>query len=66
MKLSRKTVYDKLAPKVNNIDNNRFVNNRFVLKTEYDTVKPYLEKKLLDTNGLAKKQIIMLKLLNRR
>ena len=48
-------MYDKLAPKVNNIDNNRFVNNRFVSKTEYDTDKPYLEKKLLDTSGRVKK-----------
>ena len=44
-----------MAPKVNNIDNNRFVNNRFVSKTEYNTDKPYLERKLFDTSGHVKK-----------
>ena len=36
----KKTVYDKLVAKVNNIDT-----NDFVLKTKYDTDKPELEKK---------------------
>ena len=46
MKLS-KTVYDKLAAKVNNIDT-----RGFVLKTKYDTDKSELEKKI--TNALIK------------
>ena len=58
-------MYDKLVAKVNNIDT-----SGFVLKTKYDTDKPDLEKKIsdsdkkiADTNGLVKKQIILLKLL---
>ena len=54
----KKTVYDKLAAKVNNIDI-----SGFVLKTKYDTDKSDLEKKILDTSELVKKQIIVLKLL---
>ena len=34
-----KTVYDKLAAKVNNIDT-----SRYILKTKYDTDKSNLEK----------------------
>ena len=45
----KKAVYDKLAAKVNNIDN-----SGFVLKTKYDTDKSDLEKKILETSGLAK------------
>ena len=63
--LLKKTVYDKLVEKVNNIDN-----SGFVLKTKYDTDKSDLEKKISDadkkisdTSGLVKKQIIILKLL---
>ena len=58
-------MYDKLVAKVSNIDT-----SGFVLKTKYDTDKPDLEKKvsdsdkkIADTNGLVKKQIILLKLL---
>ena len=40
MKLSKKTVYDKLVIKSNNIDT-----SGFVLKTKYDTNKSSLEKK---------------------
>ena len=63
----KKTVYDKLVAKVNNIDI-----SGFVLKTKYDTDKSDLEKKIsdadkkiLDTSKLVKKktkQIIMPKL----
>ena len=38
--LLRKTVYDKLAAKVNNIDT-----SEFVLKTKYQTGKTELEEK---------------------
>ena len=55
----KKTVYDKLVEKVNNIDT-----TGFVLKTTYDTDKSDLEKKISDANkkipdtsDLAKKQI---------
>ena len=52
----RKDVYDRLVAKVNNIDT-----SRFVLKTKYDTDKSELENKILDTSGLVKKQIMMLR-----
>ena len=61
----KKTVYDKLVAKVNNIDT-----IGFVLKTTYDTDKSDLEKKISDADkkvpdvsGLVKKQISILKLL---
>ena len=38
----KKTVYDKLAAKINNIDT-----SDFVLKTKYQTDKTELEKKFL-------------------
>ena len=38
----KKTVYDKLVPKVNNIDT-----NGYVLKTKYDTDKLDLKKKVV-------------------
>ena len=41
MMLLKKTVYDKLAAKVNNIDT-----SEFVLKTKYQTDKSKLEKKI--------------------
>ena len=54
----KKTVYDKLVTKVNNIDT-----TGFVLKTTYDTDKSNLEKKISeadkkisDTSELAKKK----------
>ena len=57
MILSKKTAYDKLVAKVNNIDT-----TGFVLKSTYDTDKSYLEKKINDadkkipdTSDLAKK-----------
>ena len=64
----KKTAYDKLVTKVNNIDT-----SGFVLKTKYDTDKSDLEnkisdadKKIPDTSGLVKKQIIMPKLLKQK
>ena len=48
--VAKKTVYDKLVAKVNNIDT-----SDFVLKTKYDTDKTELEKKIPDTSGLVKK-----------
>ena len=47
---AKKTVYDKLVAKVNNIDT-----SNFVLKTKYDTDKSELENKTPDTSGLVKK-----------
>ena len=46
----KKTVYDKLTAKVNNIDT-----TRFALKAKYDTDKLELENKIPHTSGLAKK-----------
>ena len=53
----KKTVYNKLVTKVNNIDT-----TAFILKTKYDTDKSYLEKKISDaekrnpnTNSLVTK-----------
>ena len=52
----KKAVYDKLLAKVNNI-----VTSGFVLKANYDTDKPDLEKKISDadrnsdTSGIVKK-----------
>ena len=62
----KKSVYDKLVTKVNNIDA-----NEFVLKTKYDTDKLDLKKKIIDadknipdtSSRLVKKQDIMLRLL---
>ena len=46
----KKTEYDKLDGKVNNINN-----SGFVVKTRYDTDKSELENKIPDTSGLVKK-----------
>ena len=46
----KKTKYDKLIGKVNNIDT-----SGFVLKTKYDTDKSELKNKTPDTSGLVKK-----------
>ena len=60
----KKTVYDILVAKVNNIDT-----SGLVLKTKYDTDKSdykkisHADKKYPDTSRLVKKQITMLKLL---
>ena len=57
----KKTEYDKLVNKVNNIDT-----SGFILKTKYDADKLKLEKKILDTSNLVKNQIIMLKLVKQK
>ena len=46
----KKTAYDKLATKSNSIDT-----SAFALKTNYDTDKTELEKKISDTIRLVKK-----------
>ena len=46
----KKTVYDKLVAKVNNIDT-----SDFVIKTKYNTDKAELENKISDVSDLAKK-----------
>ena len=46
----KKTVYDKLVAKVNNIDT-----SDFVLKTKYNTDKTELENKIPDISNLATK-----------
>ena len=46
----KKTVYDQLVPKVNNIDI-----SDLVLKTKYQTDKTELEKKIPDVSNLVKK-----------
>ena len=48
--LLKKTVYDKLVAKVDNIDT-----SDFALKTKYNTDKTELEKKILDVSNLVKK-----------
>ena len=47
----KKTVYDKLVTKVNNIDT-----SRFALKTKYDTDKSELENKVPDVIHFIKKR----------
>ena len=47
----KKTLYDKLVEKINNIDN-----SGFILKTKYGTDKSDLENKISDTSGLVKKK----------
>ena len=46
----KKTVYDKLVAKVDNINT-----SGFVLKNNYDADKSELENKIPDTSGLVKK-----------
>ena len=46
----KKTVYNKLVAKVDNVDT-----SDFVLKTKYNTDKTELESKIPDTSGLVKK-----------
>ena len=48
--MSLKTVYDKLVAKVNSINT-----SDFVLKTNYNTDKTELEKKIPDTRAVVKK-----------
>ena len=47
----KKTVYDKLVTKVNNIDT-----SGFLLKTKHDTDKLELEKKIPDVSNVVKKK----------
>ena len=49
--LLKKPVYDKVVAKVNNIDS-----SDFVLKTEYQTDKTELEKKIPDVTNFVKKK----------
>ena len=46
----KKTVYDKLVAKVNNIDT-----SALILKAKYDEDKSKIENKTPDTSGLVKK-----------
>ena len=48
--LLKKTAYDKLVAKVNNIDT-----SDFMLKTKYNTDKTELEKKIPDVTNFVKK-----------
>ena len=48
--LLKKTVYDKLVAKVNNIDT-----SAFVLKIKYAADKTEIENRISDANGLVKK-----------
>ena len=50
----KKTVYDQLVTKVNNIDT-----SNFVLKTNYQTDKTELEKKIPDMTDFVKKQNLL-------
>ena len=52
----KKTAYDKLVAKVNNIDT-----SEFVLKTKYQTDKTELENIIPDISVLVKRLIIILK-----
>ena len=49
----KKTVYNKLAAKVNNIDT-----SALVFKTEYQTDKTELENKIPDVNDFVKKETL--------
>ena len=51
----KKTDYDKLVGKVDNIDT-----SRFVLNTKYDTDKSELENKIPDTSGLVEKTMVLM------
>ena len=53
----KKTEYNKLVNKVNNIDT-----SGFILKTKYDVDKLEIEKKIPDTSNLVKKTIYNTKL----
>ena len=51
----KKTDYDKLVGKVDNIDT-----SRFVLNTKYDTDKSELENKIPATSGLVEKTMVLM------
>ena len=48
--MCKKSVHEKLVPKVNNIDH-----MKFLLKKKYDADKTELEKRIPNTSGLVKK-----------
>ena len=50
MDVVKKTVYDKLVPKVDNIDT-----TDYVLKTNFNTKFTELKNKISNTSGLVKK-----------
>ena len=54
----KKTVYNKLVAKADNVDT-----SDFVLKTKYSTDKTELENKIPSISNLVKKQTVVLKLL---
>ena len=56
----KKTVYDKLVAKVNNIDT-----NGFVLKTKYNTGKTELEKKIPNVTDFGSKKAKLTELENK-
>ena len=51
----KKTVYDKLVPKVNAIPLNNIDTSDFVLKTKYNTDKTELENKIPNVTAFGKK-----------
>ena len=53
----KKTVYDRLVAKVNNIDT-----SVFVLRSKYDKDKSEIENKIPDTSGLVKKTDYIVKI----
>ena len=64
MKLSKKTAYDKLLAKVNNIDTSGFVlKAKYTDKSDLEKKIHHRDKKIPDTSGLVKKQIIIFILL---
>ena len=56
MKMPKKTVYDKLVTKINNIDT-----SGFVLKIKYDTDKSDLEKKISNAEKTFQMLVDLLK-----
>ena len=55
----KKTVYNKLVAKVNNINT-----SGFALKTKYDADKGELENKIFNISKFVKKSDVMLKLVS--
>ena len=53
MKLLKKTEYDKLVTKVNDIN---FDTGKFILKSDYDADKTELENKIPDVSGFASRR----------
>ena len=61
----KKTEYNKLVTKVDNIDNKNFVKKSKIEKdgSDFEDRINKVDKKIPDVSGLVKKQILMLKLL---